>query len=513
MKVVVGMYERVWSGEVEGCEVTLDFIEERGLFYYCAKGDGALLSCRLCADPIDAGVMEGPGVARQIDTPLIPNGRDGAFLGRFAPYGTPDDIVAGTWLSPADWPRDRKNMVINELAERMTRISRVYTNSEKPTEAYLNFALIDCSKRLNAMFGGPDNWPRAAFESLFTATGYKELALGKSFAYSDPFLLADPRKMPKQVVEQIRKAATPRWRRELLSYRDAVVSLCKESRLKNGGNADTFTVLPIVNVAEFIDEIRQSDRITVDLYADFNSDDVPRAHLGKTAISINDLDAERIRLDLGRASEKHDYYWTMRGEDPSSKLSLSFSTFELTELVAAIKSCAEWSLFFNHQVHFPDLGYGLDATGDSDRILLACGMSEWRSDDAQEWMAVSLSKSDRLYHIERIDAWDSYEGPEFEVTESNATKTYPSDLIDQIAADHNGFRETDGVPPFINSRHIARHIALLEYPEAYLPPRQKTPEKTPSTAALKDGLARLEEKKAEDKKTPSHDRRPGYFTY
>lgn len=140
MKVVVGMYERVWSGEVEGCEVTLDFIEERGLFYYCAKGDGALLSCRLCADPIDAGVMEGPGVARQIDTPLIPNGRDGAFLGRFAPYGTPDDIVAGTWLSPADWPRDRKNMVINELAERMTRISRVYTNSEKPTEAYLNFA-------------------------------------------------------------------------------------------------------------------------------------------------------------------------------------------------------------------------------------------------------------------------------------------------------------------------------------------------------------------------------------
>lgn len=283
--------------------------------------------------------------------------------------------------------------------------------------------------------------------------------------------------------------------------------------LEKRGNADTFTVLPIVNVAEFIDEIRQSDRITVDLYADFNSDDVPRTHLGKTAISINDLDAERIRLDLGRASEKHDYYWTMRGEDPSSKLSLSFSTFELTELVAAIKSCAEWSLFFNHQVHFPDLGYGLDATGDSDRILLACGMSEWRSDDAQEWMAVSLSKSDRLYHIERIDAWDSYEGPEFEVTESNATKTYPSDLIDQIAADHNGFRETDGVPPFINSRHIARHIALLEYPEAYLPPRQKTPEKTPSTAALKDGLTRLEEKKAEDKKTPSHNRRPGYFTY
>lgn len=508
MKGVAGMYERVWSGEAEGCEVTLDFIEERGLFYYCAKRDGALLSCRLCADPIDAGVMEGPGVARQINTPLIPNGREGAFLGRFAPYGTPDEIVAGTWFSPADWPRDRKNMVVNELAERMTRITGVYTNGEKPTEAYLNFALIDCSKRLNAMFGGPDNWPRAAFESLLTATGYKEVALGKSFSYSDPYLLADPRKIPGQVVEQIRRAATPRGQRELLSYRDAVVSLCKQSRLKNGGNADMLTVLPFVNVADFIDEVRHSGRITVDLYADFNGDDVPRAHLGKTTISLNDLDAEKIRLNLDRASEKHNYYWSRRGEDPSSKLNLSFSTFELTELVAAIKSCADWSLFFNHLVHFPNLGYDLDVNGDSDRILLACGMSEWRSDDAQEWMAVSRSKSDHLYHIERIDAWESYGEPGTEITDAYAEKTYPSDLIDQIAADHNEFRETDGVPPFIN----ARYADQLEHLREVYPLKQKTPDNTPGTAALKDGLSKLE-KKAEVKKTPSHNKRPGYFTY
>lgn len=503
------MYEKVWSGEVEGCEVTLDFIEERGLFYYCAKRDGALLSCRLCADPIDAGVMVGPGVARQIDTPLIPNGRDGAFLGRFAPYDTPDEIVAGTWFSPADWPRDRKNMSINELAERMTRITGVYTNGEKPTEAYLNFALIDCSKRLNAMFGGPEKWPRAAFELLLTATGYKELALGKSFVYSDPYLLTDPRKMPRQVVEQIRRAATPSMRHELLSYRDAVVSLCKESRMKYGGNADTFTVLPFVNVDEFIDEIRQSDRIYVDLYADFDGDAVPKAHLGQTAITLNDIDAEKIRLNLDRAREKRNYYWSRRVENSSFKLNLSTFTFELTELVAAIKSCADWSLFSNHMVHFPDLGYDLDANGNSDRILLACGMSEWRSDDAQEWMAVSRSKSENLYHIERVDAWDSYEGPEFEVTESSATKTYPSDLIDQIAADHNGFRETDGVPPFIN----ARYAAQLEHLRDVYPPKQKVQENTPSTASLKDGLAKLEERKTENKKTPSHNKRPGYFTY
>lgn len=92
---------------------------------------------------------------------------------------------------------------------------------------------------------------------------------------------------------------------------------------------------------------------------------------------------------------------------------------------------------------------------------------------------------------------------------SSATKIYPSDLIDQIAADHNEFRETDGLPPFINVRYAAQ----LEHLREVYPLRQKTPENTPSTAALKEGLARLEEKKAEDKKTPSHNRRPGYFTY
>lgn len=503
------MYEKVWSGDVDGYEISLDFIEHRGLFRYTAKKDGVLISDRLCADPVDAGLMDGPGVMYNFQTPFVPNGSEIEFEGRFAPFHTPEEIASGTWLSPADWPQDRKRAAVEELDCRMKRVGRYTSGQITLDETYLTFGLIDCSKRLNAMFGGPEKWPSAAFELLLTATGYKELALGKSFAYSDPYLLADPRKMPRQVVEQIRKAATPSMRHELFSYRDAVVSLCKESRMKYGGNADAFTVLPFVNVAEFIDEIRHSDRITVDLYADFNGDDVPIKHLGKTAVSLNSLDAERIRISLNRASEKHGYYWSMRGEDPSSKLNLSFSTFELTELVAAIKSCADWSLFFNHQVHFPDLGYGLDANGDSDRILLACGMSEWRSDDAQEWMAVSRSKSDRLYHIERIDAWDSYEGPEFEVTESIATKIYPSDLIDQIAADHNEFRETDGVPPFIN----ARYAAQLEHLREVYPLRQKTPENTPSTAALKDGLARLEEKKAEDKKTPSHDKRPGYFTY
>lgn len=477
------MYEKVWSGKVEDCEISLGFNEKDGLFRYTAKKDGVITYKRHCADPMDAGLMDGPGVKWDGGTPLVPRASETKFEGRFAPFHTLEDIVGGTWLSPADWPGYRKAMAVDELTSRMGRIARSYAGDREVDEAYMNFGLIDCSKRLNALYGGPDNWPNRAFESLFTVTGYKELTLGKSFAYSDPYLLADSHGMPRQVVDQVRMAAANKGQ-EPPSYRDAVVNLCRQSRLENGGNADSFTVLPFVKVGAFIDEIRKSDRIHVDLYADFNGEKVPMAHLGKTAITLNEMDAERIRLNIDRAHEKHSYYWSIRGKGASSKLDYSLRMFELTELVAAIKSCADWSLFFNQRIEYPSLGYDLDANGNSNRILLACGMSEWRSDDAQEWMAVSRSKSDRLYHIERIDAWDSYEGPEFEVTESSATKTYPSDLIDQIAADHNGFRETDGVPAFIN----ARYAAQLEHLREVYPLKQKTPEKMPGTAALRTDL-------------------------
>ena len=80
MGVVVNMYERVgngfekvWSGEVEGCEVSLGFNEACGLFSYTAKKDGMVLRDRHCADPVDAGLMDGPGVEWDGKTPLIPS--------------------------------------------------------------------------------------------------------------------------------------------------------------------------------------------------------------------------------------------------------------------------------------------------------------------------------------------------------------------------------------------------------------------------------------------------------
>lgn len=227
------MYERVWSGEVEGCEVSLGFNEEDGLFSYTAKKDGMVLRDRHCADPVDAGLMDGPGVEWDGKTPLLPSASEIKFEGRFSPFHALEEIVSGTWLSPADWPGYRKAMAIDELSDRMTRIARSYAGDRAPDEAYMNFGLIDCSKRLNAIFEGPDNWPNRAFESLFTATGYKEFALGKSFAYSDPYLLADMHGMPRQVVDQIRMAAVNRGQ-EPLSYRDAVVSYAGNRAWKTG---------------------------------------------------------------------------------------------------------------------------------------------------------------------------------------------------------------------------------------------------------------------------------------
>lgn len=79
------MYEKVWSGDVDGYEISLDFIEHRGLFRYTAKKDGVLISDRLCADPVDAGLMDGPGVMYNFQTPFVPNGSEIEFEGLSRP--------------------------------------------------------------------------------------------------------------------------------------------------------------------------------------------------------------------------------------------------------------------------------------------------------------------------------------------------------------------------------------------------------------------------------------------
>lgn len=94
------MYEKVWSGDVDGYEISLDFIEHRGLFRYTAKKDGVLISDRLCADPMDAGLMDGPGIMSNFTTPFVPSTSEIRFEGRFAPFHTPRK----SWAEPGSPP-------------------------------------------------------------------------------------------------------------------------------------------------------------------------------------------------------------------------------------------------------------------------------------------------------------------------------------------------------------------------------------------------------------------------
>ena len=67
------MYEKMWEGTVSGWDLSLDFDGDTGLFRYRAgNGDGEL-KVSVCANLLDAGLMDGPCVAwSPTEPPLIP---------------------------------------------------------------------------------------------------------------------------------------------------------------------------------------------------------------------------------------------------------------------------------------------------------------------------------------------------------------------------------------------------------------------------------------------------------
>ncbi len=103
------MYEKVWSGDVDGYEIFSIFIEHRGLFRYTAKKDGVLISDRLCADPMDAGLMDGPGIMSNFTTPFVPSTSKSDSRAVFAPFHTPEEIVGGTLALPPPTGRKTAN--------------------------------------------------------------------------------------------------------------------------------------------------------------------------------------------------------------------------------------------------------------------------------------------------------------------------------------------------------------------------------------------------------------------
>lgn len=120
------MYERVWEGTAPGLDgaewdLFLDFNQDTGLFRVGGSLDGEHREMWECADPVVSGLMARSEKDRPDDPDimaLIPPAPL-EMQGRFAPFSSPDQIVAGAWRTPRDWPAARKNETVKELRERI----------------------------------------------------------------------------------------------------------------------------------------------------------------------------------------------------------------------------------------------------------------------------------------------------------------------------------------------------------------------------------------------------------
>lgn len=163
------MYERVWEGSAPGLDgaewdLFLDFNQDTGLFRVGGSLDGEHGEMWECADPLVSRLMARSATDRPDDPgimALIPPAPL-EMQGRFAPFSSPDQIVAGTWRTPRDWPEARKDEAVKELRTRRSDIVRL-PNEPDPDRLVIQ----ECSRLLNGMYGDPTRWPRRAVDVAF----------------------------------------------------------------------------------------------------------------------------------------------------------------------------------------------------------------------------------------------------------------------------------------------------------------------------------------------------------
>ena len=139
--------------------------------------------------------------------------------GRFAPFSSPDQIVAGTWRTPRDWPEARKDEAVKELRMRRSDIVRL-PNEPDPDRLVIQ----ECSRLLNGMYGDPTRWPRRAVD---VALGYP-CGTRPGSKYNDPGLwgITLPPEFSAAVV-----GFGSALKGKALGYRDAVYALYEKAKL------------------------------------------------------------------------------------------------------------------------------------------------------------------------------------------------------------------------------------------------------------------------------------------
>lgn len=500
MKVVVGMYERVWEGAAPGLDgtewdLTLDFNEDTGLFRVCGALDGEAPQIHECADPVVSGLMARSEFDRP-DSPemmaLIPPAPL-EMRGRFAPFSSPDQIVAGSWRTPRDWPDARKNETVRELLFRRNDIVRL-TDDVNPNR----LATMECSRLLNGMYGDPSRWPRRAVDAVLryprgTMPGNR---------YHDPWLSGAM--LPPEFSAAIMRAGSALAGKGL-DYRDAVYALYEKAKSDglyiNRDWRNYFGVIPSVDAAQFIRELSEGDIVTLSLAACFSS-------IGGSAVELGD-----VRVDFKSAAWFRDMLQNenfLHGPLDGHAL----GKLQIGELEEYLVQSAKGLLHTAWTGAFLDGEYEVGPEGESERVLISakvvdegdcmdeCGLLQ----RSCTWVVVSWSKSEDVYHVEL------WQAPKYLANDRKSSKqawrerdstfdSFPSQFMPDM---HTMPMTMDGSEPatFANARYACDPDRLLKE-RAYKSARDKV---VPGTKSLKENLAKLDTKINVDRKqgTGSH---------
>lgn len=495
------MYEKVWEGAAPGLngtewDLTLEFDESTGLFQVSGSVDGEPLDSHECADPVIAGFMEGRGkIGSGIGgMPLIP-AAPLEMQGRFAPFFSPDQIVSGTWRSPRDWPEERKEKTVQELRFRNYRIFPPAGEVKPYRFDIINqLANKECPRLLNGMYGKPSKWPRRAFDLMLD---YPREILPEN-RHKDPCLTGH--EIPPEFSAAIVRAGSE-WKGEDLGYHDAVLALLEKAKSEgliiDRDWKDYFGVIPSVDATRFARELSEGGAVTLSLAASFSPFSESTLELGNVRVNLKS--ARKYRYQLGCIEHWHGPF---DGQ--------SLGKLPLSELLDYLKQSPGGPLYagWSRADPFLDGEYGVDVDDKTDRVLISAKVAEkngfmdnlGQRHEERTWDVVSWSKSESAYHVElwqTSEVFDDCFNTAVDGLRVSAQACKKQDsTFDSFPSQFMPDMRTmpmvmDGSEPstFVNARYACDPERLLKG-RSHEGSRNKT---VPGTAALKEGLAKLDQ--------------------
>lgn len=514
MKVMVGMYERVWSGAKYGYdetqwELALDFDQESGLFRCSGSLNGETIESHECADPVTAGFMEGRGkIGSGIGgMPLIP-AAPLEMRGRFTPFFSPDQIVSGTWRFPKDWPEERKEKTVQELRFRNYRVLPP-TGEVKPYRLDIinQLANKECPRLLNGMYGNPSKWPRRAFDLMLDYP--REILPGNR--HKDPCLTGH--KIPPEFFAAVVRVGGE-WKGEDLGYHDAVFALLEKAKSEgliiDRDWKDYFGVIPSVDATRFARELSEGGAVTLSLAASFGPFSESTLELGNARVNLKS--ARKYRYQLGCVEHWHGPF---DGQ--------SLGKLPLSELLDYIKQSPGGPLYasWSRTDSFLDGEYGVDVDDKTDRVLISAKVTDKNGfmdnlsqrHEERTWDVVSWSKSESTYHVELWQTSEIFDdcfntavdglrvSAQARKKQDSTFDSFPSQFMPDMRTMP---MVMDGSEPatFVNASYAYDPDRLLKE-RTYKGARDKV---VPGTKSLKENLAKLDTKINVDRKqgTGSH---------